>query len=104
MHLFMPLKQLFVLFPLILIVFVRISTSVLVERGSGTSCCIGSCDDDDNGNENVISDGAIADGSGAAGIGIEFETTEIRFGSVTANEAATDSLKGKLVGPRQGTN
>ena len=72
-----------------------------LERRGAVACCIGSCDDDDSGNESPTSDGPTSDSS--AGIGVEFETSEIRFGA-TCDLGSTNACKGQLVIGRSGTN
>ena len=73
-----------------------------IERRQGAvSCCIGLCDDDDTGNESPTLDGPTSDKS--AGIGVELEAGQIRFGA-TCDLANTNACKGQPVIGRSGTN
>lgn len=65
-------------------------------------CCIGHCDDDDNGNQAPTLDGPTDDQS--PGIGVEFESSDVRFSSPSCDKPSTDEAKGKLVNDRQGKN
>ena len=90
-------KQAGILLPLLL------SIPLHILAGDPPLCCIGSCPDDDEGNEASTLDGATADKS--PGIGVEFEAQAIRFASKGENCAKSDVdlSKGKLIDQRQGS-
>ena len=82
----------------------------IVERGAGWSCCGG--DEADDGDDNdgdceelpltPIMDGPTSDKS--AGLGVEFETTGLRFESKSCSPLDTNQAKGQVVDKREGTN
>ena len=80
----------------------KLCTSLIEPRAD---CCIGSCPDDENGEQAPTLDGPTSDRS--AGIGVEFEAGGILFFSDTCNKRKrkdTEDSKGNLVGNRQGKN
>lgn len=90
MHLFsIPLSQALALLPFLF-------SLPLTKAAPG----IGSCEDDETGLEAATSDGPTSDKS--AGIGVEFESGEILFASVSGNcdAKSTFALKGKMVAGR----
>ena len=87
----------------ILAIFLSVSFNVCataIERRA--TCCIGQCDDDDNGNQAPTLDGPTSDRS--PGIGVEFETSGIIIESKDCDKPSTDTSKGAMVGNRQGDN
>lgn len=101
-----------ILFLLLTWLVVNVATSKIEKRGLG-------CGSDSNPGEPSpdpkdpsplsaaaieapTNDGPTSDKS--AGIGMEFETGQLRFYSKTVSEADTFKLKGKLIGGREGTN
>ena len=104
MHLFnFSPKQAVILLPLLLSLPINALASDFERRGNTPLCCIGSCPDDDNGNEEPTLDGPTSDQS--AGIGIEFETGAVQFEPKgTCSKADIDKSKGALVDNRQGPN
>lgn len=78
-----------------LLLFISLKTcATAVERRS--DCCIGQCEDDDNGNQALTLDGPTSDRS--PGIGVEFETSAIVFQSQNCDKSSTDKSKGAMVG------
>ena len=104
MHLFtLSPKQAVILLPFLLSLPLNAFVSGFERRAGTPLCCIGSCPDDDNGNEAPTLDGPISDKS--AGIGVEFETGELRFlPNGACNKSDIDKSKGTLVNNRQGRN
>ena len=104
MHLFnLSPKQAVILLPLLLSSPINALASDFERRGNTPLCCIGSCPDDDNGNEEPSLDGPTSDQS--AGIGVEFESGVVQFESkVTCSQPDINRSKGALVDNRQGPN
>ena len=85
--------------PILLSISSRICATAVERRAD---CCIGECENDDNGNQATTLDGPTSDKS--AGIGVEFEASGIVFESKNCDKPSTDVSKGKMVGGRQGDN
>ncbi len=104
MHLFtLSPKQAGILLPFLLSLPLNALASGFERRAGTPLCCIGSCPDDDNGNEAPTLDGPTSDQS--AGIGVEFETGTVYFQPKgTCNKPEIDKSKGALVDNRQGPN
>ena len=104
MHLFnLSTKQAGILLPLLLSLPINALGYDVERRGDTPLCCIGSCPDDDNGNEEPTLDGLTSDQS--AGIGVEFETGAVLFEPKgTCDQSDIDKSKGALINTRQGPN
>lgn len=103
MHLFkLSPAQIGVLLPFLLSFPINAATYELDTRGNSL-CCIGMCDDDENGNQAPTLDGPTSDKS--AGIGVEFESGAVLFQSKgTCAKPDIDKSKGAQVNARKGTN
>ena len=104
MHLFnLSPKQAGILLPLLLSLPINVLASDSERRASTPVCCIGSCPDDDTGNQAPTLDGQTSDKS--AGIGVEFESGDLYFlPKGTCEKSDVDKSKGALVNNRQGPN
>ena len=104
MHLFtLSPKQAVILLPILLSLPINALASGFERRGNTPLCCIGSCPDDDSGNEEPTLDGPTSDQS--AGIGVEFESGAVYFEPKgTCDKPDIDKSKGALVDNRQGSN
>ena len=97
MHVFaISLKNAISLLPLLVCFSTNVDGSIIQGR---TDCCIGSCENDENGNQATTLDGPTNDQS--PGIGVEFEAGIVQFSSDSpCDKKSTDSLKGHRVGAK----
>ena len=104
MHLFnLSPKQAVILLPLLLSSPIKTLASDFERRGNTPLCCIGSCPDDDSGNEEPDLDGPTSDQS--AGIGVEFEAGRVQLQPRgPCSQPDINRSKGALIDNRQGPN
>lgn len=95
-------KQAAALLPFFLLLPVTVLASELVPRAAGSPCCIGSCPDDENGNEEPTLDGPTSDKT--PGMGVEFESAGVLLENLKCDLASTYRSKTKMINNRQGTN